>query len=372
MTLARRAAAATTGDRPAVTVWWPRWHRRLAGRSRYAVSVAALATLLGVSLLLATGIGPVSIPAGTVGRILVDHLTGRGDAGSIADLIVWRLRFPRVLLGAVVGAGLALAGTVAQSVVRNPVADPYLLGLSSGASVGAVLVLTTGVVVLGTLTLPVAAFGAAAAAMLVVLTLARHGGRLPPMRLVLVGVCSAHLFAGITSFLLARSDSATLQQQIIFWLLGGLAGARWQLLPVPATVVLAGLVALLAASRRLNVLVLGDEACAALGVPAARLRRRLLILVTLVVGTVVAVSGSIGFVGLVVPHLARMLVGADHRRMLPVAVLLGAMFLVWSDVAARLLVAPSELPIGILTAFLGVPCFLLVMRGRGLPAEEPR
>ncbi|MBP2337192.1 iron complex transport system permease protein [Saccharothrix coeruleofusca] len=336
----------------------------------YPALLAVLAAALAGSTLLATGVGPVGVPADEVARILAHHLTGGGDTAATSDLIIWRIRFPRVLLGAVVGAGLALAGAVVQGVVRNPVADPYLLGLSHGASVGAVLVLTTGVAALGALTLPVAAFAGAAAAMAVVLVMARHRGRLLPVRLILVGVAIGHLFAGVTSFALARTDSSAAQQQIIFWLLGGLSGAQWATLPVPAAVVAGGVALLLVRARRLNALVLGEEAGAALGVNTSRLRWYLLILTTLVTGTVVAVSGGIGFVGLIVPHLARMLVGADHRRMLPVTALLGALFLLWADVAARMLISPAELPIGILTAFLGVPFFLLVMRARGLATQE--
>ncbi|WP_083268280.1 FecCD family ABC transporter permease [Lentzea guizhouensis] len=355
----------TTDKQPASPV-----ARRRAEALPHPVLLAVLAGALVVSTLLATGVGPVSVPAGEVARILLHHLGGGGDTGAAADLIVWRIRFPRVLLGALVGAGLALAGAVVQGVVRNPVADPYLLGLSHGASVGAVLVLTTGASVLGALTLPFAAFAGATAAVAVVLAMARHRGRLLPMRLVLVGVAFGHLFAGLTSFMLARTDSSAAQQQIIFWMLGGLSGARWATLPVTAAVVVGATVLLLVRARRLNALVLGEEASAALGLNASRLRWYLLVLATLLTGTVVAVSGGIGFVGLIVPHLARMLVGADHRRMLPVTVLLGALFLLWADVAARVVVAPAELPIGILTAFLGVPFFLLVMRARGLATQE--
>ncbi|MFD0661554.1 FecCD family ABC transporter permease [Thermocatellispora tengchongensis] len=341
-----------------------------AAAAPYPALLAALAGVLTVSAVVATGIGPVGVPAGEVAGILAHHLTGGGDTAATADLIVWRIRFPRVLLGVVAGAGLALAGAVVQGVVRNPVADPYLLGLSHGASVGAVLVLTTGVAVLGALTLPAAAFCGAATAMALVLAMARQGGRLLPVRLILVGVAFGHLFAGITSFVLARTDSSAAQQQIIFWLLGGLSGTNWATLPVPAAVVAGATVLLLARARRLNALVLGEEAGAALGLNASRLRWQLLVLTTLLTGTVVAVSGGIGFVGLIVPHLARMLVGADHRRMLPVAVLLGGVFLLWADVAARMLISPAELPIGVLTAFLGVPFFLLVMRARGLAGQE--
>ncbi|GLY20911.1 iron ABC transporter permease [Micromonospora sp. NBRC 101691] len=362
MTVAEVRAVPDAGDKRRIP--------RRPDRVPYAVVLGGLLVMLLVSLVAATGIGPVRVPPDEGGRILLHHLSGGGDSTSTSDLIVWRIRFPRVLLGAVVGAGLALSGAVVQSVVRNPIADPYLLGLSSGASVGAVVVLTTGLAVLGALTLPTAAFLGAAGAMAVVLVLARQHGRLLPLRLVLVGVACAHLLGGVTSFLLTRSESAAVQQQIIFWLLGGLSGARWESLAVPAVVVLVGTALLMLVSRRLNVLVLGEEACAALGVSATVLRRQLLVLVTLLTGTVVAVSGGIGFVGLIVPHLARMIVGADHRRMLPVTVTLGALFLIWSDVAARMLISPTELPIGILTAFLGVPFFLLVMRARGLAGEE--
>ncbi|MFC7549524.1 FecCD family ABC transporter permease [Plantactinospora sp. GCM10030261] len=362
----------TTRDRPPAIgeARSGRWARVTS--ASYPLLVGVLVIGVTVSVLAATGLGPVRVPASEVGRILVHHLSGGGDTAATSDIIIWRLRFPRVLLGLVVGAGLALAGTVVQGVVRNPVADPYLLGLSSGASVGAVLVLTTGTALLGVATLPTAAFAGAAGAMVVVLAMARSRGRLLPIRLVLVGVACGHLFAGITSFLLARTDNSAAQQQIIFWLLGGLSGAQWASLPVPAAVVVTSAALLILRARRLNVLVLGDEASAALGVNASNLRRQLLILATLLTGTVVAVSGGIGFVGLIVPHLARMLVGADHRRMLPVTVLLGGIFMLWSDVAARILISPAELPIGILTAFLGVPFFLFVMHARGLASEGAR
>lgn len=343
--------------------------RRPTGR--YLTALAVLAAGLVITVLVATGIGPVRVPVSDVVRILANRLSGGAGIDSTADLVVWRFRLPRVLLAAVVGAGLALGGAVVQSVVRNPVADPHLLGLSSGASVGAVLVLTSGTVALGAFTVPGAAFLGAAFAMALVLALARQRGRLQPLRLVLVGVACAHLFSGVTSFLLAQTNNSAAQQQIIFWLLGGLSGTQWDTLPIPAVVVVIAIVVLLARSRRLNVLVLGDDACAALGVNAGRLRWQLLVLTTLLTGTVVAVSGGIGFVGLIIGHLARMAVGSDHRRALPVTVLFGAIFLVWADVLARIVISPAELPIGVVTAFLGVPLFILVMRGRGHRLEAP-
>ena len=321
-----------------------------------------------VSVVVAVGIGPVSVPVDDVARVLFERLTG-GIAHPGTDLIVWRLRLPRVLLGAVVGAGLAVAGAVVQSVVRNPVADPHLLGLSSGASVGAVLVLTSGTTLLGLVTVPLAAFAGATLAIVVVLAMAQQRGRVQPLRLVLVGVACAHLFSGVTSFLLASTNDSAAQQQIIFWMLGGLSGTQWDTLLVPVLVLGFVLLVLMTRSRRMNALVLGDDAAAGLGVDAARLRWQLLVLTTLLTGTLVAVSGGIGFVGLIIGHLARMLVGADHGRMLPVTAALGACFLVWADVLARIVIAPAELPVGVVTAFLGVPLFLVVMRRAGHKLE---
>jgi iron complex transport system permease protein len=321
------------------------------------------------SLVIAVCVGPVNVPVADVWGVLADRLTGTVSRQG-TDLIVWRLRLPRVLLGAVVGAGLAVAGAVTQSVVRNPVADPHLLGLSSGASVGAVVVLTSGASLLGAATVPLAAFAGATIAMVVVLAMAGQRGGVQPLRLVLVGVACAHLFSGVTSFMLARTNDSAAQQQIIFWLLGGLSGTQWQTLWIPGLVFVCAFLALVARAPRMNILVLGDDAAAGLGVNAARLRRQLLLLTTLLTGTLVAVSGGIGFVGLIIGHLARMVVGADHRRMLPVTAALGACFLVWADVLARVVIAPAELPVGVVTAFLGVPLFLLVMHRAGHKLES--
>lgn len=337
------------------------------------LSCSHLVVLLSCALVgsswLAVALGPVTVPTDTVVRVLAHHLRGGGDTGSAFDLIVWDLRLPRTLLAVAVGAGLAIAGAVVQAVVRNPVAEPYLLGLSSGASVGAVLVISAGAGA-ASLSIPSAAFIGATAAMAVVLLLARHHGRLLPLRLILVGVVCAHLFSGVTSFILTRVNDSAAQQQIIFWMLGGLSGAQWQSLRAPAVVLVACLGFLLLRARRINVVTLGDDAASALGVRVSRLRLQLLVCATLLTGTMVASSGGIGFIGLVVPHVARMLAGADHRRMLPVAALMGALFLVWCDVAARMLLPPAELPIGILTAFVGAPLFLVVMRSRGMAGGD--
>ncbi|RJQ66962.1 iron ABC transporter permease [Pseudonocardiaceae bacterium YIM PH 21723] len=321
-----------------------------------------LSAALLVSAVVAVGLGPVSIPPGEVTSIVGAHLTGPSTAGPF-DFIVWELRLPRVTQGVFVGAGLAVAGLLTQAMVRNPLGDPFILGITSGSGAGAVLVLTTlGAGVAGLLTLPLAAFGGAVVSALVVFGFARTAGRIQIGRLVMTGIAVGQLLGGLISFLLLSTRNVDAQQQILFWILGSLAGAQWPLALTCAAVVLVLVVLVALRAGRLNLLVLGDDGAAALGLDAARARTVLLIVVALLTGTVVAVSGSIGFIGLIVPNLARLLVGADHRRALPVTALLGALVIVWSDAAARLVLAPTELPIGILTAAVGVPLFLVVLR----------
>lgn len=336
----------------------------LLGRLPTTAVLAGLLLALAASVIVAIGLGPVSIPPGRVLEAVTAHLTGRVSGVDRAeDFIVWELRTPRVLLGVVVGIGLAVAGLLVQAMVRNPIGDPYILGLSSGASVGAVLVITMiGTAAAGLFTLPAAAFAGSLLTGIGVFVLSRVRGRLHATRMVLAGVAVGQLLGGVTAFLLLRTRNTDAQQQVLFWMLGSLAGARWDLLALAATIVGGLLVPLWWQANRVNLLVLGDDAASALGTDPTRLRAVLFVLTGLLTGTVVAVSGSIGFIGLVVPNLARLLFGADHRRTLPVCVLLGALVVVWSDTAARLVLAPTELPIGILTAAIGVPFFLWALR----------
>lgn len=342
------------------------------GSVQFGLLLGALAFALVASLVIATGIGPVGIAPDQVWTSLAHHLFGAGAPEESTDLITWQIRVPRVLLGAVVGASLAVAGMTVQAMVRNPIADPFVLGVSSGASVGAVAVIVLGWTMAGHYTVPTAAFVAAMASLFLVFAVTRATGRLSPIRLVLVGVALSYAFSGVTSFLLLSASGFNAQQQVLVFLLGSLAGAQWQLLAAPVIALVLGIVALAAQARQLNILVLGDEACAGLGVEPVSLRRRLVVVTAVMTGAVVAVSGGIGFVGLVVPHVARLIVGSDHRRTLLVSALLGALFLVWADVAARMLLRPAELPIGVLTAFVGVPFFLVLLRRRGGALEtEP-
>ncbi|WP_108922000.1 iron chelate uptake ABC transporter family permease subunit [Mycobacterium montefiorense] len=327
----------------------------------WALTWPLLAATLA-SMIVSIGLGPVWVSPTAVARVLVAHLCG-GQASSLPnDFIIWQLRAPRVVEGIAIGAGLALAGLLSQALIRNPLGDPFIFGLSSGSSVGAVLVVTTtGAAGLGMLAVPCAAVAGAVVTALLVFGLSRSSGRLVPGKLVMTGCAIGQFLAALTSFLLLHTRRSDAQQQVLFWLLGSIAGARW-LFAIPcAAVVAAVCIASGMLSRKLNLLVLGDDAAAALGLNTHRTRLVLLGVITLLTGTAVAVSGTIGFVGMVIPNLARLLVGANHRRSIPVATLLGALLMVWSDTAARLVLAPSELPIGILTAAIGVPVFLGIL-----------
>ncbi|MEW2299240.1 iron ABC transporter permease [Streptomyces sp. NPDC006655] len=313
-------------------------------------------------MIVAISIGAVTVPVDEVWRIVWHHLTGSGTAADPAtDQIVWNFRTPRVVLAALVGAGLAVSGVVLQAVVANPLADPYVLGVSSGASLGAVVVITATGGALGGLGVSSAAFLGAGAAVALVFLLGRKGGRLAPTRLVLSGVAVGYLFLAATSYLQLRATPTELRT-VMFWMLGSVAGARWDQLPIVATAVLTTTAALTLFGRRLNALLVGDESATALGVDVHRLRAVLLVLSSLVTGTVIAVAGGIGFVGLMIPHLVRLTTGADHRRLLPRAALVGAVYLVVVDLLSRTVNRPDELPLGILTALFGAPFFLWLLR----------
>ncbi|WKG06756.1 iron ABC transporter permease [Mycolicibacterium sp. HK-90] len=329
--------------------------------------VAGLIALLLTAMTAGVAIGSVSIAPGQVWAIVL-HAVHPGLAEqtwpAVRESIVLDARLPRVVLGAVIGAGLAACGMVLQAVVRNPLADPMLLGVSSGAAVGAVAMLVLGAGALQLLTLPLAAFFGAFLALVAVYFLARSGGRMTTVRLVLAGVAVAEVLSALASLLIVTSDDPHKAQAAVRWMLGGLGGTTWRMVWVPAVVVFVGVVVLLAFTRSLNLLYTGEEAAASLGLDVHRFRAAMFVVVALMVGAMVAVSGTIGFVGLIMPHVVRLLVGADHRRALPAAALLGAAFLVLCDIVARTVAAPEELPVGILTALIGGPFFLWLMRQR--------
>lgn len=330
--------------------------------------VAGTASLLLVSLVGGVGLGASGIGWPDVLRFLWAGLTGAtvhaDDAA--AYTIVWEIRLPRVLLGAVVGAGLAAVGVAVQAMVRNALADPFVLGISSGAAVGANAVILLGAFAgLGVWALSASAFVSALAAMVLVYAAARSPHGLTPLRLVLTGTALAYGFEAVTTVMVFGAARGEAARSALMWLLGSLGGAGWAQLPLVAVTVAAGWAWLRWRAESLNALAMGDETSAALGVRPTVLRRELFLVTAAVTGTVVAVSGAIGFVGLMVPHVVRMLVGADHRRVLALAPPAGAVLLVWADVLSRLLLAPAELPVGVVTAVVGVPAFLLLMRRGG-------
>jgi len=329
--------------------------------------LGALAAALVVSATAAVMIGPVSIRPDVVWRIALDHAMPGWQTPSWQPFeasIVWDVRLPRVLLAAIAGAGLAVVGATLQALLRNPLADPYLLGTSAGAALGAVAVLLFGAPLLGGLSVSAAAFAGALASIAIVYVLAWQDGRFPTGRLVLSGVAVSYLCSSVTNLLIFRARNGEQARTALFWMLGGLGGAEWRTLGLPASIVIAGTAALIAFARSLNALSLGEEAAATLGVDASRFRRLGFVLASLSTGVLVAMTGGIGFVGLMVPHFVRLAIGADHRRLLPATALAGGIFLIWADVLARTVAAPEELPIGIVTAFAGAPFFLWLMRAR--------
>lgn len=327
---------------------------------------AAICVLVVVS----GAVGSVQVSLREAAQIVLGHLIpgmpwmSDKSLTPLQDQAVWQFRLPRTLLAALAGAALALAGALIQVTVRNPLAEPYILGVSSGASVGAVLVIVVGSAALGGLSLNVAAFAGALAACVAVTMLSRKNGALSPTRMILAGVALGTLLSAVTSYLTISTDAQNVVS-VLFFLLGSVSAASMSSLIGPAAALFVSCLVAAFTARSLNALMTGDESAISLGVNVNKLRGLLLVVASLLTGTVVSVAGGIGFVGLVVPHIARIMVGADHRRMLPVTVLGGAVFLMAADLLARTISAPTEIPLGILTAFVGAPFFLWLMRQGG-------
>lgn len=350
----------------------PRRRGRSSSRRmlRVGPTLTTIAVLATVVLVLSAATGPVAVSPLDAAKIVIGHLLpgmpwmSDGTLTPLQDQAVWQFRVPRSLLAALSGAGLALAGAMMQAVVRNPLAEPYILGVSSGASVGAVLVIVSGGATFLGLTMSGAAFVGAMVACILVAMLARIRGELSPTRMILAGVALGALLSAVTSYLTLTTDAQNVVS-VMFFLLGSVSAADMSSLLIPAVALTIACIAVFGLSRSMNALLAGDESAMAVGVRTTRLRGLLLVLASLLTGAIVAVSGGIGFVGLVVPHMARLLVGSDHRRMLPITVLGGALFLMVADLLARTVAMPTEIPLGILTAFVGAPFFLWLMRSGG-------
>lgn len=332
---------------------------RVSSLGDIARRLGLLALGLGASLLLAVLLGPAPLGPGRV----LDVLQGGGDSG--ARTIVLDIRAPRAVLAALVGAGLSVAGAALQALLRNPLAEPYVLGVSGGAAVGAVAAVVLGWAALGAWVLPVAAFvGAAAAVFGVLRVAARSGAGLDTRVLLLAGVVAGAFFNALIMLLLTFGSAETFRSAVT-WMMGSLAGSDWGSVGLLALWLAPAVALLLALARPLDLLSVGEESALFLGVRVETLKRVVYLAASLLVAASVAVSGAIGFVGLIVPHAVRLAWGSAHRRLLPASLLAGALFLVLMDTAARTVAAPAEIPVGVLTALVGVPLFVALLVRRG-------
>ncbi|WP_435299085.1 FecCD family ABC transporter permease [Timonella sp. A28] len=360
---------AATATRPAsetrhdtTTPRKPRQRKKTA----YRILIPTLSITLVLVIVLSTSIGTIPVTPIEAAKIILGHLLPNmpwmtdGSLTPVQDNAVWQFRLPRVLLAALAGAALALAGALMQAVVHNSLAEPYILGVSAGAGVGAVSFIVLGIGV-STLGIGASAFIGAIIATAAVYVLARKNGRIAPQRLILAGVALGSLFSAVTSYLTISTDAQNVYS-IMFFLLGSVSAATMPQLILPVIAILTVGIFALTQSRALNALLIGDDAASSLGINVNKLRTTILIAAAFLTASVVSVAGGIGFVGLIIPHIARIIVGSDHRRMLPIALLAGAAFLAACDVLARTLAAPSEIPLGVLTALIGAPFFLWLLR----------
>tara|TARA_Y100000385_G_scaffold291499_1_gene369874 strand:- start:518 stop:1519 length:1002 start_codon:yes stop_codon:yes gene_type:complete len=325
--------------------------------------LGGLAVLL-VSLSIAISVGAVPVPLSTVWGAFLNKISPEMVEQTWSkgrEAIVWEIRFPRAILAMMVGAGLALVGASLQAVTRNPLADPHLLGISSGGAFGAILALLHTGLFLGLLTVPLLAFVGALGATAIVLGVSRFADATSADRLVLAGVAVSFIIMASANILIFLGDPRA-THTVVFWMLGGLGLAQWSQLIYPLVILLLCGAWLIGKSKVLNAMTVGDETASTLGIPVARFRLVVFIVGALITGVMVAFSGIIGFVGLMVPHVVRMLVGGDYRRVLPGSALVGAVFLLWADIVARTIMAPEDMPIGIVTGLVGGVFFVWLLK----------
>jgi len=331
-----------------------------------ALVMLLLAVLLVLAFLWALSIGTVKLSFVQIYEGIVNQFTSgmaieTAGQGPVHD-IIWLLRLPRLVLAALVGMGLSVCGVIMQAVVKNPLADPYILGISSGASLGATAAILLGIgVALGENFVGIAAFIGAFAMSLGVLFISNLGGRSNSVKLLLAGMALSAVCGAFSSFIVYFANNKEGMQSIAYWMMGSFAGAKWENLMIIAPIVILAVLFLWTQSRMLNLMLLGDESALTLGTDLHIYRQIYLLVSSLIVGFVVYSAGMIGFVGLVVPHVIRMLVGTDHKKLIPVAALTGAIFLVVADGLCRIIIPRTELPIGILISLIGAPCFVYLM-----------
>ena len=347
------------------------------GTPIYVIAVIVMSAALLLSIMTAVTIGSVDLSIGDVYRVILFKTFGIGDAeiygvGAMSD-IVWYVRLPRIILATAVGMGLAVVGVVMQAIVKNPIADPYVLGISSGASLGATASIILGVgTIFGSNAVGVCAFLGALVISLLVQITASIGGRANSLRLILAGTALSSICGAFSNFIVYIGHDAEGIQSVTFWLMGSLAGAKWPRLLVILPIIITATLFFITQSRILNMMLLGDEVSITLGTDLRRFRHLYLVISAFMVGFVVYSAGIIGFVGLIIPHVIRMFFGTDHKKLLPLSALTGSVFLIWADVLARTIIPKSEVPIGILVSMIGAPCFiyLLIRKSYGFGGEQ--
>lgn len=330
--------------------------RLVASVALYLACFVTIALVVGISV----GIGDLPIPLSTTYAAITNKLGWTSvEISRIHEAVIWEYRLSRALVAVFCGAGLAICGAIMQAMLRNPLAEPYVLGISAGASTGAVAVVILGIGA-GAVSLSLGAFVGAFAAFFLVALLS-NGARGGADRTILAGVAAAQLFNAATSYVVTTSGNAQQARDVMFWLLGSFGGVRWPDVGLVSVVVGLGLICCLLHARVLDAFAFGDEAAASLGVNVGRTRIILFALTAVITATIVSMVGTIGFVGLVVPHAARFVVGPLHARLLPACAITGAIFMVLADIASRTLVPQQVLPIGVVTALVGVPFFSVIL-----------
>ncbi len=341
-------------------------NKKLMGMPSLVGISLLLLLLLVLSVMVAVTLGTVDISVNEVYRIIGNKAFGIDVAqeintGMMAD-IVWFLRLPRLILALAVGMSLSVSGVVMQAIVKNPLADPYILGISSGASLGATVAILLGIgAFLGDSAIGILAFVGAFTVSLMVVGLANVGGRSSSIRLLLSGMALSAMCSAFASFIIFIKDDAEATRDITFWLMGSVAGASWEIVAIVVPTSLLMVLFFMTQYRTLNLMLLGDEVSITLGKNLQHYRTGYLLIVALAVGFAVYASGMIGFVGLVIPHVIRMFVGSDHKKVVILSALVGAIYLVWADVACRMIIPGGELPIGVLTALIGGPFFVFLI-----------
>ncbi|MBD9647450.1 iron ABC transporter permease [Ensifer sp. ENS09] len=350
-------------DTSADTVAVPRAASQRVARSGLGLAAGLLLLLLTVTA--AVSLGSAQIPVATIWSIIASKIS----PGSVEvfwsagrESIVWDVRLPRVMLAGLVGAGLGLTGAVLQAVTRNPLADPHLLGVSSGGALGAIVALLHTGMILGLATVPLFAFAGALLATVLVAYVSRVLGSSAD-RLVLAGVAVAFVLTSVGNLMIFLGDPRA-THTVIFWMLGGLGLAQWSQLVYPGGVLFVSLAWLMIRAREINALAMGDETAMTLGIPVRRFRLTLFVVTALLTGVMVAFSGAIGFVGLMVPHFVRLLAGSDNVRVIPLSAFFGALTLILADLTARVIMAPEDMPIGVVTGLVGGIAFIAILKRR--------